>query len=116
MALSLVALATASGLYPLFPNSDTHALVSLFVLIGSIALIVGAKPRLQQHSIEPIVIVVPLALVSVLCNAMMARLGIGLKVATLPVIALGVGVGVGTGAVLAPVGLTVGSPAGTGAA
>ena len=42
-------------------------------------------------------IVVPLALVSVLCNAMMARLGIGLKVATLPVIALGVGVGVDYG-------------------
>ena len=42
-------------------------------------------------------IVVPLALVSVLCNAMMARMGIGLKVATLPVIALGVGVGVDYG-------------------
>ncbi len=42
-------------------------------------------------------IVVPLALVSVLCNAIMARLGIGLKVATLPVIALGVGVGVDYG-------------------
>ncbi len=42
-------------------------------------------------------IVVPLALVSVLCNAIMARLGIGLKVSTLPVIALGVGVGVDYG-------------------
>jgi hypothetical protein len=42
-------------------------------------------------------IIVPLALVSVLCNALMAALGIGLKVATLPVIALGVGVGVDYG-------------------
>lgn len=42
-------------------------------------------------------IIVPLALVSILCNALMAWLGIGLKVATLPVIALGVGVGVDYG-------------------
>ena len=42
-------------------------------------------------------IILPLAVVSVLCNALMARLGIGLKVATLPVVALGVGVGVDYG-------------------
>src|SRR5690606_21993043 len=39
-------------------------------------------------------IVLPLALTSVLCQALMAALGIGVKVSTLPVIALGVGVGV----------------------
>jgi uncharacterized protein len=42
-------------------------------------------------------IILPLAVVSVLCNALMACLGIGLKVATLPVVALGVGVGVDYG-------------------
>ena len=42
-------------------------------------------------------IVFPLALTSVLCQALMAKLGIGVKVATLPVIALGVGVGVDYG-------------------
>jgi len=42
-------------------------------------------------------IVVPLGIVAVLCNALMALLGIGLKVATLPVMALGVGVGVDYG-------------------
>lgn len=42
-------------------------------------------------------IVVPLALTSFLCQALMAYLGIGIKVATLPVIALGVGVGVDYG-------------------
>jgi predicted RND superfamily exporter protein len=42
-------------------------------------------------------IILPLALVSLLCNALMAMLGIGVKVATLPVIALGVGVGVDYG-------------------
>jgi len=42
-------------------------------------------------------IVVPLALVSTLAYALMAILGIGLKVSTLPVVALGVGVGVDYG-------------------
>jgi predicted RND superfamily exporter protein len=37
---------------------------------------------------------VPLLLTSVLCEALMVYLGIGVKVATLPVIALGVGIGV----------------------
>jgi uncharacterized protein len=38
--------------------------------------------------------VLPLMLTSVLCEALMVHLGIGVKVATLPVIALGVGIGV----------------------
>ncbi|MCY1326779.1 efflux transporter, putative, hydrophobe/amphiphile efflux-3 family [compost metagenome] len=42
-------------------------------------------------------ILVPLGIVAILCNALMAMLGIGLKVATLPVMALGVGVGVDYG-------------------
>ncbi|THD01969.1 transporter [Panacagrimonas perspica] len=42
-------------------------------------------------------VLVPLTIVSIFCNALMALLGIGLKVATLPVIALGVGVGVDYG-------------------
>ena len=42
-------------------------------------------------------IILPLILTSVLGNALMAWLGIGVKVATLPVIALGVGIGVDYG-------------------
>jgi len=42
-------------------------------------------------------IVGPLFLTSILCEALMARLGIGVKVATLPVIAVGVGIGVDYG-------------------
>lgn len=42
-------------------------------------------------------IIIPLGLTSVLCQALMAYLGIGVKVATLPVIALGVGIGVDYG-------------------
>ncbi|MCD8513557.1 MAG: MMPL family transporter [Nitrincola sp.] len=42
-------------------------------------------------------IILPLALTSLLCQALMAMMGIGVKVATLPVIALGVGIGVDYG-------------------
>jgi predicted RND superfamily exporter protein len=41
-----------------------------------------------------LVALIPLLITSVICEALMVWLGIGLKVATLPVIALGVGVGV----------------------
>jgi predicted RND superfamily exporter protein len=41
-----------------------------------------------------VVAVVPLAITSMLCEALMVVLGMGVKVATLPVIALGVGIGV----------------------
>jgi predicted RND superfamily exporter protein len=44
-----------------------------------------------------ICIVLPLILTSIMGNALMAFLGIGMKVATLPVIALGVGIGVDYG-------------------
>ena len=42
-------------------------------------------------------IILPLGLVTILCNAVMTMLDIGLKVNTLPVVALGVGVGVDYG-------------------
>ncbi|WP_211223727.1 efflux RND transporter permease subunit [Massilia niastensis] len=41
-----------------------------------------------------LVAVIPLVITSILCEALMALLGIGIKVSTLPVIALGVGIGV----------------------
>lgn len=41
-----------------------------------------------------LVAVLPLVLTSILCEALMVELGMGVKVATLPVIALGVGIGV----------------------
>ncbi len=42
-------------------------------------------------------IIIPLSITSILCQALMAQIGIGIKVATLPVIALGVGIGVDYG-------------------
>jgi len=41
-----------------------------------------------------VVAILPLAITSILCEALMVVLGIGVKVATLPVIALGAGIGV----------------------
>jgi uncharacterized protein len=50
------------------------------------------------RSWRPVVcIILPLVLTSFLCEALMTVLGIGIKVATLPVIALGVGIGVDYG-------------------
>lgn len=59
---------------------------------------VGVLCFLMLRSVSAtLCIILPLALVTVLCNAMMAVLGIGVKVNTLPVVALGVGVGVDYG-------------------
>ena len=38
--------------------------------------------------------VLPLVMTSILCDALMAKMGMGVKVATLPVVALGVGIGI----------------------
>ncbi|RVU29993.1 efflux RND transporter permease subunit [Neptunomonas marina] len=53
---------------------------------------------LTFRSVRTVVcIIAPLMLTSILCQALMAAMGIGVKVATLPVIALGVGIGVDYG-------------------
>jgi predicted RND superfamily exporter protein len=66
----------------------------LLAIFGAITVLCFITFRSWQ---AVLCIIVPLALVSILCNALMALLGIGLKVSTLPVIALGVGVGVDYG-------------------
>lgn len=71
--------------------AETTMLLSIF---GAIILLCLITFRSWQAAL---CIVIPLALVSVLCNALMALLDIGLKVSTLPVVALGVGVGVDYG-------------------
>jgi len=61
-------------------------------------LVVAALVFLSFRSgVAVICIIIPLGLTSALCQALMAYLGIGIKVATLPVVALGVGVGVDYG-------------------
>lgn len=68
------------------------------VMLLSVYAVVCILCLITFRSIAAVIcIVTPLALTSVLCEALMAQLGIGIKVATLPVIALGVGIGVDYG-------------------
>jgi predicted RND superfamily exporter protein len=64
---------------------------ALFVTVTLLCLVTFRSLRMT------LCIVLPLALVTVLCYALMAALGIGMKVNTLPVVALGVGVGIDYG-------------------
>jgi uncharacterized protein len=66
----------------------------LLAIFGALALLCLLTFRSLKATL---CVLVPLTLVSIFCNALMALLGIGLKVATLPVVALGVGVGVDYG-------------------
>jgi predicted RND superfamily exporter protein len=66
-------------------------LATVYAVIVVICLVVFRSVR------AAICIVLPLAAVSIFANAAMAVLGIGLKLATLPVTALGVGIGVDYG-------------------
>jgi hypothetical protein len=63
----------------------------LFYIYGVVAVLCLIAFRSWR---AVIVALLPLALTSILCEALMVILGIGVKVATLPVIALGVGIGV----------------------
>ncbi|MNR07470.1 Membrane protein YdfJ [compost metagenome] len=72
-------------------RAEVLMLVALFGSVGLFCWLTFMSLR------AVLCILVPLAIVAILCNALMAMLGIGLKVATLPVMALGVGVGVDYG-------------------
>ncbi len=72
---------------------DAQNTMLLIIYAVVIVLIFGSFSSLSAVAC----IVIPLALTSALCQALMAYLGIGVKVATLPVIALGVGIGVDYG-------------------
>lgn len=72
-------------------RSETKMLVSIFTAIALLCWLTFRSWR------GVLCVLVPLTVVSILCNALMSLLGIGLKVSTLPVIPLGVGVGVDYG-------------------
>jgi predicted RND superfamily exporter protein len=63
----------------------------LLYVYGAVALLCFITFRSWR---AVLVAILPLALTSILCEALMVSLGMGVKVATLPVIALGVGIGV----------------------
>ncbi|WP_308726106.1 efflux RND transporter permease subunit [Metapseudomonas otitidis] len=78
-------------------TNEVIAQTELTILI-LVYICVAAMCLITFRSIPAtICIVIPLILTSVLGNALMAFLGIGVKVATLPVVALGVGIGVDYG-------------------
>lgn len=63
----------------------------LFLVYGAVALL----SLITFRSIKAVIVaIVPLMLTSVMAEALMVVLGMGVKVATLPVIALGVGIGI----------------------
>lgn len=72
-------------------SAQTEMLVWVYSVVIALCLITFRSIR------TVISIIVPLILTSILSQALMATLGIGVKVATLPVIALGVGIGVDYG-------------------
>jgi len=72
-------------------SADRWVNLALFAAVSLLCLLTFRSVRVT------LCIVLPLALVTVMCNALMALLDIGVKVNTLPVVALGVGVGVDYG-------------------
>lgn len=69
-----------------------------YQILALVYVVVAVMCFLMFKSWRAVVcILLPLALTSLLCQALMTFLGIGVKVATLPVIALGVGIGVDYG-------------------
>ena len=71
--------------------ADPWVNLALFTSVSLLCLVTFRSWRVTAC------IILPLALVTVLCNAVMVLFGIGVKVNTLPVVALGVGVGVDYG-------------------
>lgn len=72
-------------------RSELIILILVYLCVATMCMITFRSPA------ATLCIILPLILTSVLGNALMAALGIGVKVATLPVIALGVGIGVDYG-------------------
>jgi predicted RND superfamily exporter protein len=71
--------------------SETTMLVAVYAAVSIMCLLTFRSVA------ATLCVILPLVLTSVLGNALMAYMGIGVKVATLPVIALGVGIGVDYG-------------------
>ncbi|MEW8191965.1 MAG: MMPL family transporter [Candidatus Thiodiazotropha endolucinida] len=69
-----------------------------YTILAWVYGVVGLLVLLTFRSVKAVIcIIAPLAFTSVLAHALMSYLGIGVKVATLPVITLGVGIGVDYG-------------------
>ncbi|MHB0764547.1 efflux RND transporter permease subunit [Stutzerimonas sp. NM35] len=71
--------------------SETTMLIAVYAAVSFMCLLTFRSVA------ATLCVILPLVLTSILGNALMAYMGIGVKVATLPVIALGVGIGVDYG-------------------
>ena len=78
-------------------TNETVAAKQLLILVGVFAAVSVMCLVTFRSVIGTLLVVLPLALVSVLVYAVMALVGIGLKVSTLPMVALGAGIGVDYG-------------------
>ena len=88
----------ASGNVGVMAATNEEVEASQFPILAYVYAAVVALCLLSFRSLAATVcIIVPLAVVSLLAYALMALLQIGLKVSTLPVVALGVGIGVDYG-------------------
>ena len=93
-----IAFRLASGNVGVMAATNEEVEASQFPILAYVYAAVIALCLLSFRSVAATVcIVAPLAAVSVLAYALMALLQIGLKVSTLPVVALGVGIGVDYG-------------------
>jgi uncharacterized protein len=78
-------------------TNETVKAKELLILGGVFAAVIVMCLLTFHSAVGTMLVVVPLALVSVLLYAVMAFVGIGLKVSTLPMVALGAGIGVDYG-------------------
>jgi predicted RND superfamily exporter protein len=78
-------------------TNETVEAKQLMILAGVFAAVIVMCLVTFRSVTGMILVVLPLALVSVLVYAVMALVGIGLKVSTLPMVALGAGIGVDYG-------------------
>ena len=93
-----IAFRLAAGNVGVMAATNEEVEASQFPILGYVYAAVIALCLLSFRSVGATVcIIVPLAVVSLLAYALMALLEIGLKISTLPVVALGVGIGVDYG-------------------
>jgi predicted RND superfamily exporter protein len=78
-------------------TNETVEAKQLLILAGVFGAVIVMCLVTFRSLIGTLLVVLPLALVSVLVYAVMALVGIGLKVSTLPMVALGAGIGVDYG-------------------
>jgi uncharacterized protein len=88
----------AAGNVGVMAATNEEVMAKEFPILAGVFLAVIVMCLITFRSVMgTVLVVVPLALVSVLVYAVMAIVGIGLKISTLPMVALGAGIGVDYG-------------------